>query len=104
MRVALENTPGLRAGMMGRLSLQTDSAKGVLKIPRSCVVSREDKDYVFVVRSGRAQRVSVELGLADEREVEVRSGLKRGESVVSRGADGLSSGTKVVVMKEGRGN
>lgn len=104
VRVALDETQGLKAGMLGRLILQTAKENQVLKIPRAAVVSREDKNYVFAVRQGKAYQVPVELGLTGDREVEVRSGLRAQDLVVTRGHDGLSSGSKVVVLKEGSAN
>ena len=104
VRVLLGNTEGLKAGMLGKLILQTSEEKQVLKIPLAAVVSRGDKDYVFTVRDGKASQVPVKLGLRGDREIEVCSGLKRGDLVVTRGADGLATGTRVVVIEEGSVN
>jgi HlyD family secretion protein len=99
IRVALAEASGLKAGMMGRITLTTDSRADVLKVPRTAILNRGGKDYVFVVKAGKAQRIPVELGLATDTEIEIRSGLKKGEQVVSRGAESLISGTEVVVLE-----
>lgn len=101
VRVAVEGAQGLKAGMLGRMILQTAAAKDVLKVPRESIIAGEDGSYVFVVKNGKAQRTPVELGLESDNEVEVRSGLKAGDQVVIRGQDGLSSGVKVVVLEGG---
>ena len=54
---------------------------------------------MFVVRDGKhATRVRVEPGSSDGGQVEIRSGLKAGEQVVSAGAGFLSDGDLIRIV------
>lgn len=46
-------------------------------------VEREDVKGVFVVRDGKARFVQVETGIADQKHIEVTSGLNVGDTVIS---------------------
>ncbi|MFT3755714.1 MAG: efflux RND transporter periplasmic adaptor subunit [Pseudoxanthomonas sp.] len=91
--------PGaLRAGMFaqGRIVLGQASA---LLVPQDSVVRRDGRAYVFVVGGdSRAQERSVETGGSFDGRIEVRSGLKGDERVVSRGAGFLGDGDLVRVV------
>jgi hypothetical protein len=58
--------------------------------------------YVFVLHDAKVERRSIETGadvdMGDA--LEIRSGLQAGEEVVSAGADGLSDGTAVRVVRD----
>lgn len=46
-------------------------------------VEREELKGVFVINDGKAQFVQIETGIADQKNIEVTSGLAKGDSVVS---------------------
>ena len=70
-----------------------------LVVPISAVLRRDGHAYVFVVRDGKhATRVRVEPGSSDGGQVEIRSGLKAGEQVVSAGAGFLSDGDLIRIV------
>ena len=50
---------------------------------------------VLVAAAGKAQRRAIVTGLADDEHVEVRSGLKAGELVITRGQAGLPDGAAI---------
>ena len=101
--VQLPNPSGeLRPGMYGRGSI-------VLEVrPRRPVVSvnavqiSSDKKYVFVLHDTKVERRTIVTGadvdMGDA--LEIRSGLQAGEEVVTAGADGLSDGTAVRVVRD----
>jgi multidrug efflux pump subunit AcrA (membrane-fusion protein) len=68
-------------------------------VPISAVLRRDGHAYVFVVRDGKhATRVRVEPGSSDGGQVEIHSGLKAGEQVVSAGAGFLSDGDLIRIV------
>jgi len=98
-RVQVPNPDGvLRPGMFLRAQLLLAQAPGVLAVRSEAILEGDDGASVFVVREGVASRRSVELGLAGDDAIEVRSGLTESESVVVEGAFGLPDGARVRVL------
>jgi HlyD family secretion protein len=71
-------------------------ADDVLQIPLSAVFRTEDGWAVFVAFEGIAQSRAVTLGRRNNRMVEVRSGLKQAEMVVTHPSNAISDGVKLV--------
>lgn len=76
----------LQHNMAARVILTTDRPSPTLAIPLSAVVRDGLRSFVFVQKSdGTFDRRRIELGRADDRRVEVKVGLARGESVATGG-------------------
>lgn len=88
----------LQPGMFGRMKIDYDQRADALTIPRNALLEDEDDPAVYVVRGGKAARVSVKLGYYDGPWVEVRSGLQPGDRVVTAGKVALREGTKIQVL------
>ena len=69
--------------------------QNALQIPIDAVSRLEDALYVYVVRDGKAERVSVEIGVRDENRVEITKGLDGSEQVIVSGKDLVHDGTPV---------
>jgi RND family efflux transporter MFP subunit len=69
----------------------------VITVPKSAVRRDEGEAYVWTVREGIVRRVSVVCGLTTETGIEVRQGLKDGDSVVITPDVKLVNGGKVSV-------
>ena len=69
----------------------------VITVPKSAVRHDEGEAYVWTVREGIVRRVSVVCGLTTETGIEVRQGLKDGDSVVITSDVKLVNGGKVSV-------
>jgi HlyD family secretion protein len=70
-------------------------AAEVTKIPASALFRRGEKWAVFVIENGVAAVREVEIGRRGEFEVEVRGGVKPGETLVVHPPNSLSAGAKV---------
>ncbi len=100
IEVSLEGAEGvLKSGMFGHLSVVLSRRSGALSVPVSAL-SDADVPSVFVVEDGKAFRRAVETGLTTEDYVEIRSGLKEGEQVVTFGLFALKDGSPVEPMAE----
>src|SRR6266567_2756577 len=69
----------------------------VITVPKSAVRHDEGEAYVWTVREGIVRRVSVVCGLTTETGIEVKQGLKDGDSVVITPDVKLVNGGKVSV-------
>lgn len=88
VRMAMPNPDGvLRSAMYAITDIDVGSADPVTLIPREAVIDTGEKQLVFVsTGKGRFEPRNVAIGLSGEQGlVQVRSGLKAGESVVSSG-------------------
>jgi RND family efflux transporter MFP subunit len=102
--VQLANAAGdLRPGMYGTGAIIKEIHPHVPVVPASAVQISEGKHYVFVLQGDKVDRREIQVGddvFVDgpgtaASALEVVSGLKEGDEVVTAGADGLSSGSSV---------
>jgi RND family efflux transporter MFP subunit len=97
VRIAVSNLDGkLKAGAfaMARIVVHTDP-RGLVA-PKEAVLTREGKSVVFTVSpDGTAHERAVSLGPEQDGAVEVRGGLKPGETVIRLGQYELTDGMKV---------
>ena len=92
----------LKPGMFATVRIITDVHRGALIIPKRALVLETDEDDVFVVEgdsSGR--RVRIELGYVDGDRIEVLSGLRPGDAVITVGQEGLKDGAAVRIAGTG---
>ncbi|MDO5494989.1 MAG: hypothetical protein Q4G64_04690 [bacterium] len=74
----------LFAGMSGTLALAAGEAAGVITVPVTAVQGLYDTGRVWVVdpASGAETPTDVELGLSDGMNIEIRSGLNEGDTIL----------------------
>jgi HlyD family secretion protein len=114
-----DSDEALRPGMSVRSEIQTASHAKALVLPIQAVVERlptgakgeeaeeEDREeeeikVVFVLENGKARQRPVEAGLSDETHVELLTGVKEGEQVITgpyRTLRDLRDGATVTVSK-----
>jgi cobalt-zinc-cadmium efflux system membrane fusion protein len=77
----------LKIGLHGDLAVQTGEKIRGLAIPLSAIVDDKGVPVAFVQAEGESfERRELELGIRSDGYAEVKSGLKSGERIVSRGA------------------
>ena len=98
----------LRARMSVRAEIRTDSHANALTVPIQAVVERagekggKERKVIFVVDAGKARQRPVATGLSDETHVELTSGAKPGEQVITgpyRTLRDLKEGDQVQISK-----
>jgi multidrug efflux pump subunit AcrA (membrane-fusion protein) len=83
--------------MFVEVTMIAERRENVPVVPREAVTERGGRKVVFVLEGQRVERREVALGLGDDGIVEIRSGLEAGESIVVRGLETLTDGTRVRV-------
>jgi len=85
VRVLLDSQPkSLKPGMTAEVRFTGPEVQGVLRAPRSALL-REGRQFVCQVKVGeKTARRIVQIGIADEKFVEIKSGLKENEEVILR--------------------
>lgn len=89
----------LKAGMFGRVSFLSLPSRTSVVIPRAAVIGSVKNAQVYVVNGNTVRLRDVVLGEEVGTNVEVLSGLKEGEQVVSTGQNNLRDSMQVEVVK-----
>ncbi|MBI3849183.1 MAG: efflux RND transporter periplasmic adaptor subunit [Verrucomicrobia bacterium] len=83
---AVDNPDGkLRADMFVKAAVVLATNSDVLTVPKSAVMSDGGEKFVFVRTGDTFNRVDVQTGAEDDRNVEIKDGLVPGDEVVVQG-------------------
>ncbi len=118
VKIQIENPPqGVRPGFSASADITTGTRSKALAIPIQALVVREkpnsaktgkaqDEEGVYVHKDGKVQFVPVTTGLTGESNIEIVSGTKEGDQIVTgpfRALRELKDGSKVREQKEEKG-
>ena len=70
-------------GATAKVRMTVAESKDVLVVPTEVVNASTDGDFVYIIENGIVKQQPVELGTSSATEVEIVSGLKEGDQVVS---------------------
>ena len=95
VRALLANEDGaLKPGMFLNVSLANDERQALV-IPEEALTPEAERQYVFVVADGKAERREVRIGDRRPGSVEIVAGLRPGEQVVVEGTQKVRDGSAV---------
>ena len=99
----------VKVGMYGRVKVVTESVKDAIVVPSTAVVTRDSKNYIFVVEPHSDKRstvkfVPVTVGLTVDNKTEIAQGLKAGDEIVTKGMSLLNDGAKVNITSNSTAN
>jgi len=88
----------LKAGMTARVRVTTAVIPGVIMIPQSAVLYRQDRREVFVAGPDQKAEVrEIELGRSEGALVQILKGLVPGDRLVVTGGQYLKSGDRIMI-------
>ena len=91
--------PDLKPGFFAEVTLSGGISKNAIVVPESAVQASERGFVTYVVKDGKAGLRPIQQGLrTGTGAVEILSGLKPGETVVTEGSDRLADGIAVDVL------
>jgi RND family efflux transporter MFP subunit len=83
VRVAiLDAATGLKPGMSAEVAIDCGRAANVLRVPANAVVRSGAKVFCYTKSGQGIQKVEVRLGMRNDQEFEVKSGLNEGDQVL----------------------
>jgi RND family efflux transporter MFP subunit len=86
----------LKPGITGTITAVAEKVSDALVIPSSALLTDSGHKYVMVIGADqKAHQTEVTTGIDQGDKVQITSGLKAGELIVSQDAYGLPDGTKV---------
>jgi RND family efflux transporter MFP subunit len=94
-----ELDPRVLPDMGVKVAFQSDepeqAAGSAVRIPKKAITRDDGRNVVFVVHEGRAERRAVTVGVTEDEEALVLSGVAPGETVVVEGPADLADGDRV---------
>ncbi|HEY3930550.1 MAG TPA: efflux RND transporter periplasmic adaptor subunit [Candidatus Koribacter sp.] len=98
--IKIPNQDGaLKPGTAARVSIAAETIKNALAVPVSAVLKDDEgKNFVMVVEGGKAKKHEVTTGVSNGDDIQVSSGIKAGDQVITTGAYGLDDNTKVKIV------
>lgn len=101
VRLDFSDLQGLvRPGMYASISLVTAESRSTMVVPRTALRSWNSADAVYIVDEAGVARVRpVTLGLSNDRQIELVSGVQFGDRVISAGS--VTDGTAVRAVERG---
>ena len=89
-----------KPGMFCRVKANMKSQKNALTIPMAAVVMIDNNNGVYTINGNQAKFQPIEAGITNGTLVEVKSGLKEGDKIVTLGMSNLKNGTVVIVTNK----
>jgi membrane fusion protein, multidrug efflux system len=93
------NETGLVPGGFAKVKLSFAPNPNALMIPTQAIIPQARGKKVYLYRGGTADFVDVETGIRDSSNVQITSGLKKGDTVIVTGLLGLKPDAKVIVRQ-----
>lgn len=100
-RIQIDNKDGkLKPGVFGNIKITTDENKKVITLPLKAIGGSEGNYYIFINNNGVAKKQTITTGEISGDIVEIKSGVKDGESVITTNVGTLQDGDGVKVVTE----
>jgi len=96
VRLAFKGPTNFPAGTPVQLDIEAEQHANVVLVPAPALVREGEETAVFVAKGDKAERRVVTIGLTDEMDAEILSGVKEGEMVIVDGQAGLPDGATIV--------
>jgi RND family efflux transporter MFP subunit len=93
----------LKPGMFARVEAVVETRKAVLTVPMEALRVGEGPPIVMVVRSNAVEALPVQLGAADQKDIEILKGVGERDQVILQGKDLVRPGQKVRTVPAGNG-
>lgn len=91
----MENSDEIAIGSTVKLSLVTERAENVMLVPVDAIYYSGGNGYVYLYEDGKAKMASVEVGLYDDENAQILSGVNADDMVVSTWSNNLYEGADI---------
>lgn len=89
----------LRPGLLINIDIILEEIKDTMLIPEESVLTSKDYSYVFVIDENVAKLKKVNLGITSNGMIQILSGLKSNDMVVTLGHEKLKDGSKIKIIE-----
>lgn len=98
VKVDLARVGRLKVGMNIMATIPGD-AHDALIVPSEAIINDGAEQIVYLVRGTKAERVPVLLGVRNQVQTELKSGVKAGDSVILKGSSFVKDGSLIAVSR-----
>ena len=88
----------LRPGLFARVRLVVAERRNAVLVPEQSIVPQGEQLFVYVIEDGKAAIRPVQLGLRQSGRVEIVSGVKPGDVVITAGVQKIGPGAPVMAI------
>lgn len=102
VEIEVQNRGNLKAGMYATATFKTNNGaetQNMLTVPAEAFVNGVSSGQLFIVNNGTAKLITVQTGKVYGDKVQILSGLKGGEQVITSGQINLDNGSKINIVK-----
>lgn len=93
----------IKSGMSGKLYVESKTPRAALMIPRLAILGSSKQAMVYVVANENGKTIAkqrqIALGAEKGTNIEVLSGVERGERVIIAGQNNVRNGAEVIVVQ-----
>ncbi len=100
IEATLDDGDGFATGTSVKLEVISERAEQVLAIPSSCVYYAQGNPFVYLHEDGVMKRTDIEVGLYDEENIQVVSGLNIDSEIIATWSSELFDGSRVQLVGE----
>ena len=98
VRALYDNSKGASlAGRYASVNLEKQRIENAITVPSESIVPEMGVDKLYLYKSGKAQPVTVQIGIRTDKDVQIVSGLNQGDTVIVSGTLQLRMGLPVVL-------
>lgn len=95
VKATLDKEAVLATGTSVKVYVTSDKVENVMVIPASAVYYENGQSIVYIYEEGKSHKISVEVGISDEKYIEIISGLSDNDQVITTWSSELYEGAKV---------
>jgi RND family efflux transporter MFP subunit len=88
----------IKGGVTAEIKLTLSTQKDIIALERAYISSSDGKSYTWVNANGIAEKRTLTLGTINDLMVEVKSGLKAGDLLITKGYNRVKAGSKLKVL------
>ena len=97
--IVKENHPELVPGLFAKVNLQLGKSANALMVPSQAVIPQARSKQIILLRKDSAQFLTVETGIRDSVFVQIVSGIKAGDTVITSGLMAIRPRVKIKITK-----
>lgn len=96
IEISIKNSDNIKAGLSAHAAINLTADESVI-VPASSVVQNNGQSYVYVIKDKIASKRVVEIGLSNDKEIQIIKGLDAGEQVATTNLNSLFDKVSVSV-------